>query len=59
MSISVLYRGGVIIRVFTWVYAELNNLRSDISKLRAEVAQTYVTLESQKIIKEAIDQRGD
>jgi len=51
--------GGVIIRVFTWVYAESNNLRSDISRLRAEVAQTYVTLESQKIIKEAIDQRGD
>ena len=29
------------------------------SKLRAEVAQTYVTMEAQKIIKEAIDQRGD
>ena len=51
--------GGVIIRVFTWIYAESNNLRADISKLRAEVAQTYVTMEAQKIIKEAIDQRGD
>lgn len=51
--------GGVLLRVFTWIYAESNNLRSEIGKLRTEVSQTYVTLEAQKIIKEAIDERGD
>jgi ABC-type transporter Mla subunit MlaD len=51
--------GGVLIRVFTWIYAESNNLRADLGRLRTEVAQTYVTLEAQKIIKEAIDERGD
>lgn len=51
--------GGVLIRVFTWIYAESNNLRNDLGRLRTEVSQTYVTLEAQKIIKEAIDERGD
>jgi outer membrane murein-binding lipoprotein Lpp len=58
--------GGVIVRVFTWVYADSNqrraeadNLRAEISKLRTDVSQTYVTLEAQRIIKEAIDERGD
>lgn len=51
--------GGVLIRVFTWIYAESNNLRADLGRLRTEVSQTYVSLEAQKIIKEAIDERGD
>lgn len=51
--------GGVLIRVFSWIYAESNNLRADLGRLRTEVSQTYVTLEAQKIIKEAIDERGD
>ena len=58
--------GGVLVRVFTWTYADSNGhraradaLHDEIGRLRAEVAQTYVTREAQNIIKEAIDQRGD
>lgn len=51
--------GGVLIRVFTWIYTESNNLRTDLGRLRTEVSQTYVTLEAQKLIKDAIDERGD
>lgn len=49
----------VLIRVFTWIYAESNNLRADLGRLRTEVSQTYVTLEAHKLIKDAIDNRGD
>ncbi len=58
--------GAIIIRVFTWVYADSNqhraradDLHRQIGMLRTEVAQTYVTHHAQNIIKEAIDQRGD
>lgn len=57
--ITVGITGGVIIRVFTWIYAESNNLRAEIAKLRTEASQTYVTLEAERLIKEAIDLRGD
>lgn len=51
--------GGVLIRVFTWIYAESNNLRTDLGRLRTEVSQTYVTLEAQKLIKDTLDERSD
>lgn len=51
--------GGVLIRVFTWIYAESNNLRADLGRLRTEVSQTYVSLEAQRLIKNALDERSD
>ena len=52
--------------ILKWIYSTFvvhqktsEELRKEISALRAEAAQTYVTIVAHKLIKETIDRRSD
>lgn len=53
-----LISGGVVYRAFDWVYKDNLNTRVMIDNIRVETAKTYATIEAQKLIKEAVEQRG-
>lgn len=53
-----LISGGVVYRAFDWVYKDSINTRAMIDTIRVETAKTYATIEAQKLIKEAVEQRG-
>ena len=53
-----LISGGVVYRAFDWVYKDSSNTRTMLDNIRVENAKTYATIEAQKLIKEAVEQRG-
>lgn len=53
-----LISGGVIYRVFDWVYKDNMNMRTNLDAMRVENAKTFATIEAQTLIKEAVEQRG-
>ena len=59
MAALAVFVGGVLWAVFNWVYRDNNLMRDRMDRLQERVAQTYVTLEAHKAIKDAIDERGD
>lgn len=52
---SIIVSSGIIVSALLWVYRELNNLRSDLSAFRIQVAQDYVSIGALKHFEERFE----
>ena len=52
---AIVVASGIVVSALLWVYRELNNLRSDLSAFRIQVAQDYVNSAALKHFEERFE----